>query len=328
MRRKQSKPSRRLRVLPAQLIPVKGITAIAQRDCILPLRIRGNSYVYQLVDPITGGPQYVGISNDPRRRLSAHAKAADQQISQRVYDWWRDVLKRSGGWPPVMRIIEGPIRDDAITQPTEHAEVAWLLAHDKAGIKLVNSAPGGRTRSLKEKVWTFFSARDEVLSLVGILGLGCEYPTQAQFLENDLSGLYSSIAKRFGGQRHFAKKLGLSFSRRENWNVRTARTAVNGLVLSLDLGSTYPTYAQFKEGDLEGLWQTIHNKFGGHQLFADQLNFRIKRCPRWGAVLARDEVLSLVRLCNLGNTYPSYAQFLEHGRSGLYKYIWGTAWRS
>jgi len=116
---------------------------LTQKDSPLPTGKDGLSYVYQLVDPLTSLPRYIGVSNTPKNRLKLHRKAAEDGATTAVYEWWRQVLQRTGGHPPVMRTIDGPIHDDRIA---EEREGAWEAIHRTAGIDLVNSAPCGSRR--------------------------------------------------------------------------------------------------------------------------------------------------------------------------------------
>ena len=306
------------RKVPTPLHPSALDGILRQTDAPLPSLKRGSSYVYQLLDPLNGDPKYIGLALNPRKRLADHRSAARRGESHLVYHWWCAVVKRSCGHHPVMRVIEGPIEDDIFTRPAECAELAWENAHRRVGIELVNAIRCGGGRNIRGGFWTPTLARETVLALVAKLGLGSRYPTQVQFIDNDLNGLRDAIARRLGGHRALALELGLEM--RREWDDESAKETIQKLVKELGLGQRYPSPGQMREKGLSGLVAYIKRLPGGHREFSEQMGLLMTH--RWNEARAEQEVRELVRALKLGARFPTENQFREAGLVGLYTYIY------
>jgi len=295
---------------------MRGKTALQQQDVSLPEIKEGYSYVYQLLDPMTCEPFYIGLTRHPKDRLRQHAASARGGCKKPVYERWRSIRQRSGGRPPVMRVIEGPILDDVSDRPAEKAEMEWEDGHRVAGIRLMNSAPCGAGR--RGKTWTQDGVEDAIRRLVEDLDLGTTYPTRKQFCENGLGGLSFCVARSFGGHRSLAKRLNLKMRTEERgrWDMAAAELAVKELVAKLNLGSQYPTCAQFVENEMKTLYNVIWRCLGGHRHLSQRLNLAMTN-RSWELQDAEDAVRQLVTDLDLDSAYPTQAQFFENGLGGL-----------
>lgn len=96
------------------------------------------AYIYVLKDPESGAVRYVGVTTArPARRFSGHLHHANVGRRNRLYIWFRHVLRR--GLMPQMHVIEtipaGPGWADA--------EQRWIKHFRAAGAVLTNMTDGG-----------------------------------------------------------------------------------------------------------------------------------------------------------------------------------------
>lgn len=267
MSRRAQNVGRQLTVTQSGIPVLPPEPALTHRDGVLrqtdvaglPSPIPGHSYVYQLLDPVTREPRYVGRTRTPAIRRRGHRTRRPGKRSA-VNEWHRRLSFH--GLRAVMRILEGPVPySDAARR-----EEAWRQAHLQAGCELLNAVPCVDGLHEGREGWTWQEALSEVRALVTRLGVGINYPTRRQFADNGLSGLDSTIERRLGGHRRVAAKLGLAMPRPE-WSPRSAERAVRRLAATLEL-ARYPTPAEFEDAGQSGLFQAIAIRFGGHSEFA------------------------------------------------------------
>jgi hypothetical protein len=227
----------------------------------LPPPVPGCSFVYQLLDPITGEPQYVGRTRTPAIRRRGHRDGRSDKRSA-VNEWHRRLALH--GLRPVMRILDGPLP----YREAARREETWRRAHLAAGFELLNAVPCVDGRHEGDAIWSERAALREVRALARRLGLA-SYPTRRQFADSGLSGLDSAIERRLGGHRTIAAQLGLAMPTPE-WTLPSAEHAVRKLVATLAL-ERYPTAKEFTAADESGLFQAITTRFGGHKAFARRL---------------------------------------------------------
>lgn len=84
-------------------------------------------YVYELIDPTTNEPKYVGSTKDPQRRYAAHLKPLSDKSA-----WIHELLKRNE--QPLLRLIE-KVRDKNRANSRERY---WIKCYRRAEIKLFN----------------------------------------------------------------------------------------------------------------------------------------------------------------------------------------------
>jgi hypothetical protein len=109
-----------------------------------------------------------------------------------------------------------------------------------------------------------------VVSLVARLGGTRRYPSDREMRRYGPPGL-ESAARRFGGNRTRAERLGLFL--RPRWELDTAAAAVCELVERLSLGG-YPTQRHFTDARKSGLYRAIAKRLGGHQAMAARLDLQ------------------------------------------------------
>jgi hypothetical protein len=217
-------------ILPARPNPTQPDGVLRQSDLpALPTPVRGQAFVYRLLDPVTAEPRYVGRTRTPTIRRHGHRT---RKRNSRVANWHRRLALH--GLVPVMQILDGPL---TYARAAEREE-AWRRAHVEAGWELLNAVPCIDGRHEGDTIWTLDAARDAVRALATRLRFGDSYPTRRQFAENGLSGLDTAIERRLGGHRAMAAELGLVMPTPE-WTVQAAERAVRRLVASRGL-TRYP----------------------------------------------------------------------------------------
>lgn len=92
--------------------------------------------IYELLDPDTLVPRYVGQSRNAKKRFSWHLSAAKRNEKGRVYNWIR-LLQRRGA-KPVLRVLEYCSQDAA-----DANEEAWVSTRRLEGCDLTNCTDGG-----------------------------------------------------------------------------------------------------------------------------------------------------------------------------------------
>jgi hypothetical protein len=273
----------------------------------LPAPVPGCSFVYQLLDPITGEPRYVGRTRTPAIRRQGHRDRRSDKRSA-VNEWHRRLALQ--GLRPVMRILDGPLP----YREAARREETWRRAHLAAGFELLNAVPCVDGRHEGDAIWSERAALDEVRALARRLGLGGSYPTRRQFAESGLSGLESAVERRLGGHRTIAAQLGLAMPTPE-WMLASAEHAVRKLVATLAL-ERYPTAKEFTDSGESGLFQAITTRFGGHKAFARRLGLANPRSAWTGRSvdIAIDSVAAEV---SSGVRYPTDQEMRQHGPPGL-----------
>lgn len=111
-------------------------------------------YVYELVDPRTGVPGYVGITNNPKARHYQHLAMLDGNIEKN--SWIRRLEKEEIA--PTMRILD-------TASDRAHAELKerdWINFYLREGISLTNVrvASGRRPSSSLRSRFSFFKRLD------------------------------------------------------------------------------------------------------------------------------------------------------------------------
>ncbi len=98
--------------------------------------LRADEYlIYALVDPFDGQVRYVGLTNDPARRLGEHQRDRDN------YDkaaWVQRLALYHQR--PMLRELER-VRGEAAAHA---AEAWWIAAYTRRGYRLLNAEPGWR----------------------------------------------------------------------------------------------------------------------------------------------------------------------------------------
>jgi hypothetical protein len=113
----------------------------------LPPPVPGCSFVYQLLDPITGEPQYVGRTRTPAIRRRGHRDGRSDKRSA-VNEWHRRLALH--GLRPVMRILDGPLP----YREAARREETWRRAHLAAGFELLNAVPCVDGRHEGDAIWS------------------------------------------------------------------------------------------------------------------------------------------------------------------------------
>ena len=91
-------------------------------------------YVYALIDPRTGEAGYIGLTNNPAKRLVQHGRKND---SPRRDKWIADVL--ASGATPILLVLETlGSKDEA-----KKAEIVWINKYLAWGVPLTNSVYPG-----------------------------------------------------------------------------------------------------------------------------------------------------------------------------------------
>jgi hypothetical protein len=116
--------------------------------------------------------------------------------------------------------------------------------------------------------WTGETVDDAIRSVASEIARGTRYPTDREMRQHGPPGL-SDAARRFGGNRARAARLGLRMSR-ESWTPDTAAVAVLSVVDELSLDH-YPTRRQFYIVGMSGLYCAIADCLGGHRAMAARL---------------------------------------------------------
>jgi hypothetical protein len=123
--------------------------------------------------------------------------------------------------------------------------------------------------------WTSEKADAAVVSLVARLGGARRYPTDREMRRYGPPGL-EHAARRFGGNRARAARLGLFL--RPRWDVDMATAAVCELVKRLSLDGC-PTQRLFTDARASGLYRAIAKRLGGYQAMAARLGLQLSH-PR------------------------------------------------
>jgi len=111
-------------------------------------------YIYELIDPRTDIPGYVGITNNPKVRHSQHLALRDGNIKKN--SWVRRLVKE--GVKPIIRILDtAPTKEQAASK-----ERHWINSYLKAGVSLTNIRNSGDERpSLSlQSSFSFFKRLD------------------------------------------------------------------------------------------------------------------------------------------------------------------------
>lgn len=158
--------------------------------------------------------------------------------------------------------------------------------------------------------------QEAVRTLVEKLALS-RYPTQREFNEHGLGGVYQAIDRIDCGHAGVSRTLGLKrFTSKGRWNEREARYAVvKALAERLGI-DRYPTRREFLEAGLNGAYQAIGKHPGGHEACARTLGLRRLRAVPHTEEGLMQSVLSLIGLLGLDH-YPSQSEFNENQLSGV-----------
>jgi hypothetical protein len=293
-------------ILPPPPSPRQPDGVLRQSDLrALPAPVRGEAFVYRLLDPLTAEPRYVGRTRTPTIRRHGHRS---RRKSSQVAQWHRRLALH--GLVPVMQILEGPLP----YAEAARREEAWRGAHVEAGSELLNAVPCVDGRHEGDTIWTPGAARGAVRALTIELRLGGSYPTRRQFAENGLSGLDTAIERRLGGHRALAAALGLVMPTPE-WTIEAAEGATRRLVASRGL-TRYPTPKEFGDAGQSGLFHAITTHFGGHKAFARRLGLTSPR-NEWTSGKVDAVIVDLVAKLNREPRYPTAHEMRRYGPSGL-----------
>lgn len=103
------------------------------------------TFIYELIDPRTNDPYYIGKSNNPKVRLNTHIKRAQNNLSY-VYkeNWIRSLLKE--GLKPIMNII-----DEVSFEEWEFWEKYYISLYKSFGFNLTNTTEGGEGGNSKNQ---------------------------------------------------------------------------------------------------------------------------------------------------------------------------------
>lgn len=135
-------------VLPPEPSPAHPDGVLRQTDVpALPAPVAGCSFVYHLLDPVTGEPRYVGRTRTPAIRRQGHRQRHAGNRTP-VSEWHRRLAFH--GLRPVMRILEGPLP----YRETARREEICRRAHVKAGAELLNAVPCVDGRHEGDRIWT------------------------------------------------------------------------------------------------------------------------------------------------------------------------------
>lgn len=109
--------------------------------------------IYELLDPTSLEPRYVGQSWNAKKRYTRHLYDAKRGEIGRVFNWIRSVQRE--GLSPVLNILEVCAEDDA-----DFSECDWIWQRRQEGCDLTNCTDGGGgTRGYK--------ASDEARAKIG-----------------------------------------------------------------------------------------------------------------------------------------------------------------
>ena len=274
----------------------------------LPGRISGHRYIYELVDPRTDQPSYVGLTVDPDERLWNHRWVSGS--GSRALREWRDKLA-AAGQQIGMRILAGPVPDDEAGA----CEQEWIEHYRAAGVPLLNARRGGSLGTVSV-VWTPTVSEDAIAAYARAQGL-TRYPTPAELIAHGLSTAYN-VVRANGGHDVLSRQLGLPRSLRD-WSDRDAvERAVLGLVETLGI-ARYPTAQEFAEGGLDGAWRAIRRFPGGHLEVAERLGLQFVD-RYWSDDALVQAVRELARTLGVGR-YPTVREFQSNGLYGPYQTI-------
>ncbi len=293
---------------PADPTPAHRDGVLRQSDVpTLPAPVPDCAFVYQLLDPITHEPRYVGRTRTPAIRRQGHRDRRSDKRSA-VNEWHRRLALH--GLRPVMRILEGPLP----YREAARREETWRRAHLAAGCELLNALPCVDGRHEGDAIWSEQAALDEVRALARRLSLDRSYPTRRQFADSGLSGLDSAIERRLGGHRTIAAQLGLAMPTPE-WTLASAGHAVRRLVATLAL-ERYPTAREFTDAGESGLFQAITTRFGGHKAFARRLGLASPRSD-WTSRRVDMAISAVAAQVSSSGRYPTDREMRRHGPPGL-----------
>ena len=123
-----------------------------------------NYFVYELIDPRTDTPRYVGITATPNHRWHSHIDDSDTQNREKRA-WIRELMEE--GLVPDMQIIERVrTREEALER-----EGYWIRHYLRQGIPLTNIAgtPSrtlhGKTKKLTTGDYCTRSQAEEILNV-------------------------------------------------------------------------------------------------------------------------------------------------------------------
>jgi hypothetical protein len=84
-----------------------------------------STFIYTLSDPITKEVRYIGKTNNPKRRLSAHvSRAIKENSNSHKNNWIRKILKE-GNRPTIEVLEEVPVDN------WEQHEVYWIEQQER-----------------------------------------------------------------------------------------------------------------------------------------------------------------------------------------------------
>lgn len=123
-----------------------------------------NYYIYELIDPRTDTPRYVGITTTPNRRLRNHIDDSDT-LNMEKRAWIRELMEE--GLVPDMKIIEHVrTRKEALER-----EGYWIRHYLQQGIPITNIArttsrtSHGKTKKPPAGDYYTMSQAEEVLDV-------------------------------------------------------------------------------------------------------------------------------------------------------------------
>jgi hypothetical protein len=99
------------------------------------------TFIYALVDPFTGQRRYVGKSNNPKQRVSAHI--GDRRKNNHKNAWIKTLIAR--GARPQLEILEECLQDG-----WQERETFWITKLRAEGCNLTNLLPGGECGPLRK----------------------------------------------------------------------------------------------------------------------------------------------------------------------------------
>jgi hypothetical protein len=193
---------------------------------LLPRRVSGRRYIYELVDPRTGETRYVGLTADPAERLWNH-RSPTGHTSKALREWREDLAR--AGHTIQMRILAGPIADTV----AKRCERRWIEDRVAGRHALLNAKPGGSLGAMKV-VWSRALCERRITAFINEAGL-VRYPTPRELTANGLSTAYN-VLRRCDGHVALAKRLGLTRTLRDWSEVDDLEAAV--LELASRLGPT------------------------------------------------------------------------------------------
>lgn len=92
-------------------------------------------YVYVLTDPRTGDVRYVGVTDNPKKRLQGHIRDVKREKTHKA-NWIKSLLR--DGLNPIMTLI-----DETDNENWQQCEIGWIAHYRAMGCNLVNSTDGG-----------------------------------------------------------------------------------------------------------------------------------------------------------------------------------------